>query len=48
MTSITEKNLFRQTALEAVKAGGHVLRNFFSKDFRIESKGEGNLVIEAE
>lgn len=48
MTSITEKNLFRQTALEAVKAGGHVLRNFFSKDFRIESKGEGNLVTEAD
>ena len=39
---------FLETAIRAASAGGEVLLLYFNKDFRIEYKGELNLVTEAD
>jgi len=48
MPSKSNRTLFRETAIKAAKAGGKVLRGFYSKDFRIDFKGAVNLVTEAD
>jgi myo-inositol-1(or 4)-monophosphatase len=48
MPSKSDPTIFRETAIKAAKAGGKVLRGFFEKEFRIDFKGEVNLVTEAD
>jgi myo-inositol-1(or 4)-monophosphatase len=48
MPSKSNQTIFRETAIKAAKAGGKVLRGFFAKEFRIDFKGEVNLVTEAD
>ena len=48
MTRRSPSVLHRNAAILAARAAGKLLRRFFAKDLRIEYKGEGNLVTEAD
>ncbi len=48
MRAKSPKPLFRNTAIAAARAGGKVLLRYFTKKFRVDYKGEVNLVTEAD
>jgi len=48
MRAKSPKPLFRDTAIAAARAGGKVLLRYFTKKFRVDYKGEVNLVTEAD